>query len=152
MLMLAIMIDIITIGELLGILHININLIFLLYNDTARGLWWNKPERSVKELLVKQEEQNVKKQIGKYIKGAKPKIGWEGSSKLSHFDLVKLILKDKRLISVEKVLYFFNDKNLKICLKLIEQEFKGLMSSERIQLVSHTLKLRHQLFFKLLNE
>jgi hypothetical protein len=46
--------------------------------DTARGLLWNESEEKIVDLAL--SDARAKVYLQKYIKGSRPKIGWEGAN------------------------------------------------------------------------
>ncbi|MEZ4773208.1 MAG: HipA domain-containing protein [Bacteroidia bacterium] len=108
--------------------------------DTARGLFWNYSEDKIKKLF-KGVNRIDEVQFQKYIDNSRPKTGWDGLSTVNHFELVRLIYESypKYSLICQKILH---DDNLKVCIRMIEQEFKYFLSKERYILVVECLSQR----------
>ncbi len=106
--------------------------------DTARALFWNNPERRINLML------NNDAQLDAYINGCSPPIGWDGEEGVAFFRLMSLIANSsaryRRLI--EK---FLNAAALENTFRILEKEFKLLMSPERRELIKRCLKRRQQM-------
>jgi hypothetical protein len=46
--------------------------------DTARGLFWNSSESTVKQVLSRTDKNGRNQSIEKYVLSSRPKIGWDG--------------------------------------------------------------------------
>jgi HipA-like C-terminal domain len=114
--------------------------------DTARGLLWNEKEEKVVSLW--QQPIEAARFIEKYVKNSRPKIGWEGQSNINHFDLVKLLAKNELGMSYENIKAFYSVDKLNASLRMIDNEFSGILSPERLVLTKQCLRIR----FDKLNE
>lgn len=108
--------------------------------DTARGLFWNYHEQKIVSLYRNPKE--LENQIKKYIEGSCPKVGWDGEPDLNHIRLVELIAKHNFGIKKDDIHDLFSAENLKRCEELIHEEFRGLLSYERICVVNRCLERR----------
>jgi hypothetical protein len=109
--------------------------------DTARGLFWNMNEDSVRNRL--RNPQILESYVGK----SGPLIGWEGRTKLNHFDLISLIYENCPRFGDtlrEAILLV----NMEECATMIEAEFQKLLSPERISLIINCLRLRSKTLCK----
>lgn len=117
--------------------------------DTARGLYWNDHDDKLTKMFKFGSQLN--QQIEFYANKSKPKIGWEGKTKLNHFELIDLI-KDIPLIrdtdTFTKHLTPNKYQNLE---QMISTEFKHLLSPYRIELILRTLTYRFTGLKKSLN-
>jgi HipA-like C-terminal domain len=109
--------------------------------DTARGLFWNEKEDKIRELCADTQRADIF--LKKYVDKSIPKTGWEKIDKLNHFELVKLLHNhdDNYRIICEKLV---NDENLNKIFALLDEEFRPLMSKERLTLIKKCLTLRFQ--------
>lgn len=112
--------------------------------DTARGLHWNKSEDNVKRILSLEQKNGFNLQIEKYVVNSRPKIGWDSEGTLSHIELLDRIYESETGISKQNFVDFVKECNLKKCLCVIDNEFDGLFSKERKELIKKTLTLRFQ--------
>lgn len=107
--------------------------------DTARGLFWNDSEEKV--LLYFQSEDYLNRRLEKYVNGTKPRVGWDGDSSLNHFQFIEKVYNfDGRFCDKCEILV--NENTLTRILRLIDEEFSELMSSERLELIKRCIKLR----------
>lgn len=106
--------------------------------DTARALFWNKPERSIRQMLDDQL------QFFTYVNKCAPPIGWDGQFKIDFFRLIGLISGhfEKYSQSVEK---FLPDSPLQQVGEMIDKEFRYLLSTDRRELLKRCLQLRQHL-------
>ncbi len=106
--------------------------------DTARGLFWNEAENQLGRFDSRQT-------LRGYIEKAQPLIGWEGQTQLNHFSLVKHIAAhDARFRNA--LLRLCAPGGLKKIEKILESEFRILLSPQRRDLITRCLRLRLQLF------
>lgn len=103
--------------------------------DTARGLFWNESESKISEYLQSSEK------LEKYIQKTSPRIGWDGSNGLNHFELIKkLFSQDQRYCDTcTNLLTAETEKQL---MTLLNLEFARLFSAERLELIKRCIKLR----------
>lgn len=106
--------------------------------DTARALFWNNPERRVIQMLHNDS------QLEAYINACTPPIGWDGEEGVAFFRLMSLIsnssVRYRRLIQK-----FLDAAPLEDTFRMLEKEFKLLMSPERRELIRRCLKRRQQM-------
>jgi hypothetical protein len=98
--------------------------------------------QSEKSYLLQKNSKELENQIKKYIVSSCPKIGWESDVDLNHIRLVEQIAKYNFGIKRESIHDLFSDENLEKCKKLIHEEFRGLLSSQRIYVVNRCLERR----------
>jgi hypothetical protein len=109
--------------------------------DTARGLFWNDPEKKINEKLKKPADLNV--YLKKYIDKSQPKTGWEGENNINHFKFVqRLYADDHRYCAVCQELCNFAQQQK--VFELIDNEFSGLLSPPRLSLIKSCLEMRFQ--------
>jgi len=106
--------------------------------DTARALFWNIPESRVRQMLSNNA------QLDAYIRGCEPPIGWDDKRNVAFFDLISLMSKSNQRYAklVEK---FFDNKRLEEAFRILDKEFKLLMSPERRELIQRCLKRRQEM-------
>jgi hypothetical protein len=110
--------------------------------DSARGLFWNDSEEKIR--IIYKDKNRLDAYIVKYSEGSTPKIGWEGISKLNHFDLLENLRTLPIIINCETMQHVCSDKTLGIAFSMIDKEFSNLLSSERKALIKKCLSYRHQ--------
>lgn len=108
--------------------------------DTARGLLWNESEEKIDSLILNRS--NLEVFIKKYAKGAKPKTGWENEKNINHFNLTELIYKNEYGISKEQIHEILHKGNLLNCFDVIDNEFNGLISKNRVLIIKRCLEAR----------
>lgn len=103
--------------------------------DTARALFWNKPEKSVVTMLTN------KASFESYIKKCQPPIGWDNKKDIDFFELISLIWKEFPFYRkhIEK---FLNADKLTEVAGILDKEFGNLLSAERRELIKRCLHLR----------
>lgn len=109
--------------------------------DSARGLFWNDSEEKIRTLY--NDKTRIDAYLSKYSEGSAPKIGWEGMSKLNHFDLMEKIKTLPIVINCETMKYVCSEKILNVAFSMIDVEFAGLLSTERKALIKRCLEYRH---------
>lgn len=101
--------------------------------DTARGLFWNRSEAS----LINFKDNR----LDSYIKQSKPRTGWDGLNEPNHFQLIEKILQeDERYCTLCR--RFIHSGTFSTIERLINKEFKPLLSKSRLELIKRCLKLR----------
>jgi hypothetical protein len=105
--------------------------------DTARALLWNVPERRIQQMLSDQNQLEV------YVKKCEPPIGWDGERNIDFFRLVGLIWRhfERYRPNIEK---FLSDSPFESSEKIVDTEFRILMTDERRELIKRCLRLRRQ--------
>lgn len=116
--------------------------------DSARGLFWNDSEEKIRSIFY--DKSRLDTYITKYSEGSTPKIGWEGLSKLNHFDLVDKIHTLPIILNCETMKYVCSDTTLTEAFSMIENEFRYLLSPERKSLIKLCLAYRHNRIKKIL--
>ena len=118
--------------------------------DTARGLFWNTDETSVREIF--NDKKRLESFIIKYCENSTPKIGWEGLKSLNHFRLAETIKKDNNFINCGYFKNIFCSKDkLHEVFDMIDKEFFCLMSKESISLIKHCLEYRQNRLLEIFN-
>ncbi len=104
--------------------------------DTARALFWNVPERRIRQMI------SDKGQLETYISKCAPPFSWDKQPDVDFFRLMGLIWQsfDKCKPHIEKLL---NEQALEQTLRMVDKEFSDLMSPERRQLIKECLHLRY---------
>ena len=112
--------------------------------DTARALFWNVSEKKIKEI----DKENKRREVflEKYVRSSRSKIGLEGKPVENHFDIIKRVA-EMEVIDVGELI---NEKSLKICNELIDNEFRYIVSEARINLIKDCLNLRMRKLLELL--
>jgi hypothetical protein len=103
--------------------------------DTARGLFWNRPESALKKI---ERHPNM---LTKYIEKAQPKFGWEGEEDTNHFRLVELILQHEPRFRPNCLALLEADK-LGAIFELLSRDFIRLLSERRMKLVRECIHQR----------
>jgi hypothetical protein len=113
--------------------------------DTARALLWNIFESNLRLW----ETDNIERRLDGYIRRSRPKMGWDGASGLSHFDLVRRIALSDATYQ-ETLHAMIPAANLPAMRQLLEGEFARLFSPIRARIVLRCLEKRIDLFVKCL--
>jgi hypothetical protein len=108
--------------------------------DTARGLFWNFPEKKVVRMFTHLGEID-RVQLHKYADRSMPKIGWETIERVTHFEIVRRIHQNYpefqalfgEIISQEK---------LQNVLTLLQTSFKPYFPPQRLILIQECLIYR----------
>lgn len=107
--------------------------------DTARGLFWNASEHKIKGFF--QSNKSLDDQLERYVKGSKPRVGWDGAQNLNHFQFIEKIINfDDSYCAQCKNLV--NKDSLTKIMRLIDTDFSQLMSGKRLELIKRCIKLR----------
>lgn len=105
--------------------------------DTARGLFWRSPETD----LRKMEADNQK--FASYLNQSRPQIGWDGRSRLDHFQLIGAICAEYPEYR-DRIHKMADECPIDDCVGAIKKEFQGLMSDVRIRMIERCLRARHE--------
>lgn len=108
--------------------------------DTARGLFWNVSEENL-AFFYKELKEGIGKRFSNYIIKSKPKIGWDNSKDVNHFDLlisVKESFPEFHLIYKDML----KESNLEKAKNVLDDEFQHLMSKKRCILVKECISQR----------
>jgi hypothetical protein len=103
--------------------------------DTARALFWNLDEKTVRSILASDT-----RLLG-YIDRSRPQIGWDQCSRVGHFELIRKIFgcySEFRTIIDNLVSKDVASETADI----VESEFSRLLSDERRRLILHCLQQR----------
>ena len=118
--------------------------------DTARGLFWNEPEKKV--LALWKDTNRLQAYMSKYCKNSRPKIGWEGAKNINHFKLVYNIYKHEFGISKSEINNLFLRSGFEKMIKSIELNFSGILGIERTKLIISCLNFRYSEISKLIGD
>lgn len=80
-----------------------------------------------------------------------PKIGWDGQTRLNHFELVEKLKTISSVLDCEIIRNLCNDDSLEAVINMIHREFSPMMSKERRCLIELCLRYRHGRIKKILN-
>lgn len=108
--------------------------------DTARGLFWNYSETKLADIV--EINKTIDSHLQRYCKGSRPKIGWENEKNLNHFQLFEKIYTNQYYISVDEVKEFLEPLVLERMLTEVRQNFRSLMSVNRITMICKCLEYR----------
>ena len=117
--------------------------------DTARGLYWNDHEDKIFNLIKSKSQRSQK--IETYAQKSKPKIGWEGKTKLNHFELIRLINELPIIKQANCFKPHLSEGKYKAVEFMIVNEFSNLLSPQRINLIVNTLSYRFSVLRKIVN-
>jgi hypothetical protein len=92
--------------------------------DTARALFWNRPEEYIRKVYNNRNQREDL--ILKYVKQSKPKIGLEKTINTSHVDIIKVLCTKKFGHTKDIVLEHINKQNFENCVDLLNGELKTL--------------------------
>jgi hypothetical protein len=124
--------------------------IFAPLYDSARGLFWNADDASLKSLLqnyelhVKQAGLRRGNKVVNYIANASPRISIESNKKANHFELIDFIKRyrtEYRQIADDLA----SPQREKDVLKMLRHEFYPLFTRERQELLSIVVKRRFEI-------
>jgi hypothetical protein len=90
--------------------------------DTARALFWNRPEEYIRKVYNNRNQREDL--ILKYVKQSKPKIGLEKTINTSHVDIIKVLCTKKFGHTKDIVLEHINKQNFENCVDLLNGELK----------------------------
>lgn len=115
--------------------------------DTARALFWNYDDNKLKNEV---DNGRVTQFVKKYCENSKPKIGIEQSRIRNHFEFIKLLVdrfpQYKSIVcEVVKNAMHHND------VKLIETNYRYLLSENRRSLINDCLNYRKNKLFTILD-
>ena len=114
--------------------------------DTARGLFWNNDDESLRKRLKNNPEAFIKK----YCKGSRPKIGWDGENDINHFKLLSKIYENEFYLSQNEIKALFLQCDLAKMFKIIDTEFSKMLCPERIQMIKMCLEHRYNEIMRIL--
>jgi hypothetical protein len=105
--------------------------------DTARALFWNISDAGVKQMLADDRA------LGRYIDRCTPPICWEKEQRIGFFRLIKMIWMEfpRHRAVIECLL---DPAPLQDIGKLLRNDFSGLMSAARRELIQKCLTIRQQ--------
>ncbi|HKJ34283.1 MAG TPA: HipA domain-containing protein [Balneolales bacterium] len=117
--------------------------------DTARGLFWNYSDKKLKQVTVNKQTKNS--HIKTYCEKSKPKIGIENKTNLNHFDLIHETI--RRFPGYKNCIIKVINKACSVSeMKLIEDEFRYLISKRRGNLILECLNYRKEKLKTIINQ
>ena len=114
--------------------------------DTARGLFWNNDDESLRRRLKNNPEAYIKK----YCKGSRPKIGWDGENDINHFKLLSKIYENEFYQSKNEIKALFLQCDTAKMFRTIDSEFSKMLCPERIQMIKMCLEHRYNEIMRIL--
>lgn len=108
--------------------------------DSARGLFWNMQEKELVSLHADKHRREAKLQS--YVRKSQPKLSWDGVPNITHIDMVRRIADMELGVSRAEVKTFYDPIRLTACFAMIDREFTGLFSPERLDMIKRCLRLR----------
>jgi HipA-like C-terminal domain len=107
--------------------------------DTARGLFWNCSEGTVRRMAKEPAAFDA------YVRKCYPQIGWDGVRRVNHFELIQRIWGE--FPQYRPVLARLTDgMGVAAACRVVVGEFGHLLSNERLTLIQKCLTRRHELF------
>lgn len=117
--------------------------------DTARGLFWNNPEKKI--ITLYNNPHNLAASLEKYSKNSRPKTGVDGNPNINHYELISHIYHNEVGITKANLKAMINEEALEQLLYCINVEFRHLLSTKRRFVISEYLKLRYNKIVSLFN-
>jgi hypothetical protein len=107
--------------------------------DTARGLFWNLEDHQLGNFT------SDLTRLDSYIQRSFPQIGWDGENRVRHFGLIRLIWREfpQYRKNLEKVAKADVSEG---CAKILDGEFRQLMSDVRRHVIRTCVSRRHELY------
>lgn len=120
--------------------------------DTARGLFWNTPDPDITKKYFNKNN-IIEKEVYRYIINSTSKIGFEGKDKLSHIELLSLIISefDESLIR-ESIIETFKNIRIKQVIERIRTVFGSIIDKNRLELVCFCLSERYSLILQMISK
>ena len=117
--------------------------------DTARALFWNHNDDRICSVVNNHHYKTIF--LNRYIKGSKPKTGWDGEDKINHFQLISKIAES--FPNYKPVLIDMSNRvSIAKVKELLDKEFKLLMIPERRDLIVECLSMRLERFNQILGK
>lgn len=116
--------------------------------DTARGFFWNDSEQKLEKVLT--EKNRIDTFMDSYVKKSQPKTSWD-NTEVNHIKLVEL-LNEHYPHLVEHAKSLFDPIHLENIEKLLEKDFKSLLTPQRIKLIQKCLTLRFSILSNIINQ
>jgi hypothetical protein len=117
--------------------------------DTARGLFWNNPEKKI--IALRNNPHNLSVSLEKYAKNSRPKTGIDGNPNVNHFQLVEYIYQNEIGLTKDELKALINEDLLEQLLYCINVDFRHLLSRPRRFVISEYLNLRYNKIVSLFN-
>lgn len=108
--------------------------------DTARGLFWNIDDVSLRKW---EDPKEMHRKIERYANQSKPKLGWDGMADINHFTLVEKMYQSEFYFKKSEYQKMFSDDILAKMIGLVNEDFDGLFSSLRKEMVIKCLEYRY---------
>ena len=106
--------------------------------DTARGLFWNHPDKRLEEW----DKGGLRdRKIEQYAENSDPLIGLEQATKPNHFDVIAYMAGDPRFRApILQMLRAFSPDG---AMRMLHVEFRRLMTRRRLEYIDALLRYRH---------
>lgn len=118
--------------------------------DTARGLFWNEPEKKIVALY--NDKKRFDTYLSKYCKNSRPKVGWEGVNNINHFQLVHDIYRYEIGISRNEINELFLASRFEELIESVDFYMSDILSVERTKLILECLRYRYTEISKLIGD
>jgi hypothetical protein len=118
--------------------------------DTARGLFWNEPEKKIVSLST--DKVRFNNYLIRYCKNSRPKVGWEGVNNINHFQLVHNIYKYEFGISKDEINDLFLHSRFEDMIGSVDVYFSDILNTERTKLILECLRYRYMEILKLIGD
>ena len=116
--------------------------------DTARGLYWNTREEEI--VVLQPDKQRRDQNLNKYVRKSQPKMSWDGVPNITHIEMVNQIAETELGVSMTEIREFYHPAKLAPCIAMIDREFTGLFSPERLDMIKRCLSMRLELINNIL--
>lgn len=110
--------------------------------DTARALFWNLGENSVRDFF--KDENRLRQRVSSYVSKSSPKIGVEKKVNITHIEMISKLMGTSFSGTRDVVQSLIHEGNKVKCLAFINTSLHHLLSPERCQLITECLKLRFE--------
>lgn len=117
--------------------------------DTARGLFWNTPEKKI--VLLHSDPKQLVDFLTKYSKNSRPKTGIDGDPNINHVQLLEYLYNNEIGITKEEFKALVNRTKLDSFLSCIRNDFKLIISDKRRYVIEECLKFRYNIIQSTLN-
>lgn len=108
--------------------------------DSARALFWNNPERNIKQWFS--DGELLERKIEKYIQQSKPRVGLDNQENISHIDVVFEIYSSDLCRLSDFIEELFDDTIVNNLCRYLQSEFHSIISNERLDLICRYLQKR----------
>lgn len=116
--------------------------------DSARAIFWNDTESKLAEVMQSRRKEAF---LERYVKLSMPKTGWDGLSKINHFQLMAALARHRP--SARPILTDLAHVDLaEEVAAILDSEFQGLFSPLRQEFVLDCLRLRLKYYSEALHK